>query len=111
MPVRIIRADERLKIFVGVRNHIPALGDNYRYWLLHLRAVYESFSIPAGDINIETLYREIVLAREAFRRLEPAHGDFLDAKSRWYNPELSPWNWPRTYHHAWKRENSFIGKG
>jgi len=102
------RADERLNVLIDVRKHAPALSDNYRYWLLHFRAVYESLSVTEGKIDIDTLLKEIGTAREAFRRLEPEYGLFLDQKSRWSKPELSPWNWPRTFHHAWNRENGFI---
>jgi hypothetical protein len=102
------RADERLKILRDARQHVPALSDNYRYWLLHFRAVHESFSIIEGTISLETLVSEIRSARAALRRLEPEYGLFLDQKSRWLKPEISPWNWPRSFLYAWNRENGFV---
>lgn len=101
-------ADERLNVLMDLRKHNPELNGNYRYWLLLFRAVYESFSVIKGTISIDILNREIITAREAFRKLEPEYGLFLDQKSRWMKPEISPWNWPRTFYSAWKRENSFI---
>lgn len=102
-------ADERLKTMIQIRKRNPAIRDNYRYWLLQYRAIYESFSTARGEYPIDTLYNEIKLARNEVSRLEPEYGKFINENlSRWDKPELAPWGWPRSFNYAWRHENSFV---
>jgi hypothetical protein len=102
------QADERVKILVDVPTRARGLEDNFRYWLLHYRAVCESFSVVSGSLSIEVLRKEAETARAAFLRLEPEYGEFL-AKNP---PELNPGDlemfWPRTSRTMLKHENSFV---
>jgi hypothetical protein len=101
------QADEKVKILIDLRSRTHGLENNFRYWLLHYRAVCESFSVISGSLNLELLRKEADTARAALRRLEPEYGQFL-AK---LHPSLMPGhlalNWPRTLGAMWKRENSF----
>jgi hypothetical protein len=108
--VDIPRADERIKVLMDVRKSNKTLRDNYHYWLLLYRAVCESFYVTEGPLKIETLYQELENAQQAFNRLEPAYGRHLSNQMVWRRPGYIPWNWPRSFHHAWYRENGFIDK-
>ena len=101
-------ADKRLKTLIEVRERNDFLKNNYRYWLLLYRALYESFSVVEGSYTVKELVNELMLARQQLIRLEPEYGKHINNLSRWEKPDLSPWNWPRTYSYAWKRENDFI---
>jgi hypothetical protein len=101
------QADERVKILVAVRTRSRGLEDNFRYWLLHYRAVCESFSVVSGSLSVEVLRKEAETARAAFLRLEPEYGEFL-AKDVFSDPgNLQMW-WPRTCGAMLKHENSFV---
>jgi hypothetical protein len=102
------QADERLKILLDVRTRSRGLEDNFRYWLLHYRAVCESFSAISGSLNLEVLRKEADTARAAFLRLEPEYGQFIINLHPSLLPGRLEWNWPRTSRAAWKRENSFV---
>ncbi|MGH9446816.1 MAG: hypothetical protein ACRD3O_13940, partial [Terriglobia bacterium] len=71
------RADERLKTLIDVRERIPGLKDNFRYWLLQFRAVWESFSTITGSLPLETLIGESETAYQSFARLEPEYNQSL----------------------------------
>ena len=102
-------ADERLKTMIQIRKRNPAIRDNYRYWILQYRAIYESFSTAKGEYPIDTLNNEIKLARKEVSRLEPEYGKFINENlSRWDKPELVPWGWPRSFNYGWRHENSFV---
>ncbi len=101
-------ADERVKILVDVRTRVRELEDNFRYWLLHYRAVCESFCVASGPLSLEVLGQQADTARAALLRLEPAYGQFLADLPAYWRPGRSPWNWPRSFSAAWKRENSFV---
>jgi hypothetical protein len=100
-------ADDRVKVLLDVRARTRGLEDNYRYWLLHYRAVCESISVVSGALSIDVLRKEADAARAALLRLEPEYGQFL-AK---LHPSLMPGrlalNWPRTMGPMWKHENTF----
>jgi hypothetical protein len=102
------QADERVKILLDARTRSRGLEDNFRYWLLHYRAVCESFTVPSGSLSVDVLRQEADTARAALLRLEPEYGQFL-AK---LHPSLMPGrlalNWPRTFGAMWKHENSFV---
>lgn len=100
-------ADERVKVLLDLRSRNPFLRKNFRYWLLHYRAVCESFATPSGSLSLEVLGKESDVAREALLRLEPEYGKFLVNLHAWFRPGHSPWNWPRSFHAAWLRENRF----
>jgi hypothetical protein len=102
------QADERVKILLDVRTRVGELEDNFRYWLLLYRAVCESFCVASGSLSLEVLGKEADTARAALLRLEPAYGQFLANLPAYLRPGRSPWNWPRSFSAAWKRENSFV---
>jgi hypothetical protein len=102
------QADDRLKILLDARHRVPSLGENYRYWLLHYRAVCESFSTASGALSPDVLAKEADAARDALLRLEPEYGQFLAKQPAWLRPGRSPWNWPRSFRAAWLRENTFV---
>ena len=101
------QADERVKILLDLRGRSRTLEDNYRYWLLHYRAVSESFSTLAGPLSSDVLRKEADAARAALLRLEPEYGRFLANLHPSALPGRLAWNWPRTSSAAWKRENTF----
>jgi hypothetical protein len=101
-------ADERVKALLDARALNPALKDNYRYWLLHYRAVCESFSVPTGPLSNEVLIAEAESARQAFLRLDPEYGRFVVGHHVSQLPGRSLWTWPRTFRTAWNRENTFL---
>jgi len=84
------------------------LQDNYRYWLLHYRAVCESFYVPTGSLSDDVLIAEAEKARQAFLRLEPEYGRYVVSQHTSKLPGRSLWTWPRTFRSSWERENSFI---
>jgi len=79
-------ADERVIILLDLRNRSRGLEENFRYWLLHYRAVCESFNVASGSLSLGVLEKEADAARKAFVRLEPEYGRFL-AK---LHPSLRP---------------------
>lgn len=99
-------ADQRLQTLIELRSRNPSLQENYRYWLLHFRAVNECFSVVDGDLAIETLFDELQLSKKEISRLEPEYGKHLEDLERWYKPELSPLSWPRSFNHIWLREKN-----
>jgi hypothetical protein len=101
-------ADERVKILLDVRSRTHGLEDNYRYWLLHYRAVCEACSVTSGPLSIEVLRKEADNAREALLRLEPEYGRFLAKQPGYFKPGHLPFNWPRTVSAMWKYENGFV---
>ncbi len=100
--------DDRVKALIDVRAANPALQDNYRFWLLHYRALCESFSVPTGPLSTEVLVAEAEAARQAFLRLEPEYGRFVVGHHVSLLPGRSLWTWPRTFRTAWNRENGFL---
>lgn len=102
------QADKRLKELIEVREDNPMLRDNYRYWLLLYRAVYESFSTVEGELPLEVLNAEIEMARKELMRLDSYYGNCINGLNRWSKPELSPFSWPRSFNYMWRRENKFI---
>ncbi len=104
------KADKRLITLISLRKKNPSLVENYRYWLLLYRAVYESFSVCKGELSLDELNKEIILARKELSRLEPEYGKHLNAMMRWDKPEISPWNWARSFNNLWNRENEFEKK-
>jgi hypothetical protein len=100
-------ADERMQTLLDVRTRVHRLEDNFRYWLLHYRAVCESLSCTSGSLSADTLRQEADTARRAFLRLEPEYGQFLARQHPSAQPGRLEWNWPRTFSAAWKREHSF----
>src|SRR5271157_2002026 len=105
------QADERVKILLEVRTRVRGLEDNFRYWLLHYRAVCESLSCTSGSLSPDLLCQEADTARRAFLRLEPEYGQFLAAVHPSEQPGRLAWNWPRTFGGAWKREMTFAKEG
>jgi hypothetical protein len=101
------QADDRVKFLIDVRSRSRALEGNYRYWLLHYRALAESFSTIRGSLSIENLQAEVQLSRQSLVRLEPEYGRFLVQLPPWFCPGLPPMLWPRTFHDSWKREIDF----
>jgi hypothetical protein len=101
------QADERVKILLDLRSRSHGLENNFRYWLLHYRAVCESVSTNSGSLSIEILRKEADTARQALLRLEPEYGRFLTKLAVWYKPGRSPY-WPRTIGALVKHENSFV---
>jgi hypothetical protein len=67
-------ADERLKLLLDLRARAPKLKDNFRYWLLDYRAVWESFSTVEGSLSLDILSRELQTAHDTLFRLEPEYG-------------------------------------
>jgi hypothetical protein len=100
-------ADQRLKTLVEIRSRNPAIRDNYRYWLLHYRAVNECFSTIEGDLSLEELYDELILSKNEILRLEPEYGKHLVDMERWNKPELSPLGWPRSFNRIWIQEKKY----
>jgi hypothetical protein len=96
-----------VKILLDLRSRTRELEDNYRFWLLHYRAVCESFSTSTGSLSIEILRKEAEAARAAFLRLEPEYGRFLANLAVWEKPGRLPVISPRTAAAMWKHENSF----
>jgi hypothetical protein len=101
------QADERVKILLEARARSRGLEDNFRYWLLHYRAVCESFSAIPGALSIEVLRKEADTARAALLRLEPEYGQFLANLPAYLHPGRLALNWPRTFGAMWKHENGF----
>jgi hypothetical protein len=102
------QADERVKILRDVRTRSRGLEDNFRYWLLHYRAVCESFSAISGSLSLEVLRNEADTARAALLRLEPEYGQFLANLPAYLRPGRLALNWPRTFGAMLKHENSFV---
>jgi hypothetical protein len=101
-------ADDRVRILQDIRARSQKLNDNYRYWLLHYRAVCESFCTSSGTLGVEALCQEADAARAALLRLEPAYGQYIAKLPAYFRPGRSPWNWPRSFNAAWAHENSFV---
>jgi hypothetical protein len=101
-------ADERTKTLLDLRERIPILENNFRYWLLLYRAICESLSTVAGSLSIDLLNKEAEKARAAFLQLEPEYGRFLDDLEVWDKPGRLPAISPRTATEMWRHENSFI---
>ena len=101
-------ADDRTRALIDARSSTPKLGDNYRYWLLHYRAVCESFSVPTGSLSADVLVAEAEMARQALLRLEPEYGRFLLGHHPSVLPGRSIWTWQRSFRAAWERENTFL---
>jgi hypothetical protein len=101
-------ADDRVKILIDVRTRSRGLEDNFRYWLLHYRAVCESFSTASGPLSSEVLRKERDTARAALLRLEPEYGQFLASQYPWFNPGDLDMLWPRTSSAMVRHENSFL---
>ena len=101
------QADDRLKILLDLRARSRGLEENFRYWLLHYRAVCESFSVVSGSLSVQVLRKEAETARAAFRRLEPEYGDFLVKNPEYLNPGVMEMLWPRTCADMVAHENSF----
>lgn len=97
-------ADERVQKFIDLRAKFPKLVENYRYWLLHYRALAEAMNVIADTIPLEVLTSELVLCRTNFERLEPAYALWLSKLFPFLLPDQAPWVWPRSFHLAWKRE-------
>jgi hypothetical protein len=104
----IPEADERLKILVDLRTGSRGLEDNFRYWLLHYRAVCESFSARSGSLSLEVLRKEAENARAVLLHLEPEYGRFLANLPAQSRPGRLDLNWPRTFGAMLKHENSFV---
>jgi hypothetical protein len=102
------RADERLKVLIDLRRRTPGLEDNFRYWLLHYRAVCESFSLVSGPLSLEVLRKEVDAGHAALLRLEPEFGRYSADKLGAGFPGRLDFLWPRTSRAGWKRENSFV---
>ena len=102
------QADERVKILLELRARTRGLEGNFRYWLLHYRAVCESFSVVSGSLSVEVLFKEADTARAALLRLEPEYGEFLAKSRSRFNPRDSTMHWPRTCGAMLKHENSFV---
>jgi hypothetical protein len=94
-----------VKILLDVRTRSRGLEDNFRYWLLHYRAVCEAFSVIEGPLSLEVLYKEAETARAALRRLEPEYGQYLH---RFHTPGRDDMWWARTANAMLKHENSFV---
>ncbi|MGK7396064.1 MAG: hypothetical protein ACNS62_15920 [Candidatus Cyclobacteriaceae bacterium M3_2C_046] len=101
------KADQRLKTLIEIRSENPDIRNNYRYWLLHYRAVNECFSTIEGDLTLDELYEELFLSKKEITRLEPAYGKHLADMERWHKPELSPLSWPRAFNHIWLQEKKY----
>lgn len=106
-PAADPQADDRVKIILDLRSRRSALESNYRYWLLHYRAVCESLSTIAGSLSSDVLNKEAETARAAFLRLEPECGRFLANLEVWDKPGRLPVISPRTATEMWRHENSF----
>jgi hypothetical protein len=100
-------ADDRVKTLFEVRTRVRGLEDNFRYWLLHYRAVCESLCCTSGSLSPELLCQEAVTARSAFLRLEPDYGQFLKAQDLQGQAGLLAWWWPRTSRAAWNWKMTF----
>ncbi len=100
-------ADQRLKTLIEIRNKNSFICNNYRYWLLTYRAIYECFATNDGELSVEKLDSELLYVRAELTRLEPEYGKYLNSISIYKRPEMCPWNWPRTFNAAFRRENSF----
>ena len=97
-------ADDRVQILIDVRNEYPQLNENYRYWLLHYRALSEAMNIISDQIPLEDLYDEFALCRSQFEKLEPAYAYWLSTILPFLLPDQAPWVWPRSFHFAWNIE-------
>lgn len=98
-------ADERVKVLIDVRARSRTLGNNFRYWLLHYRALCESLSARSGSLSVETLRKEAAFANERLAYLEPEYSPHLYFPPA--PPDYSLWHWPREFNAAWRREISF----
>jgi len=96
-------ADRRVEIMMAVRKRHPALNRNYRYWLLHYRAVIEALNVVRGRLSPSILCAEAERCLKAFERLEPAYAAFL-MKSGSHQGLRRTWVVKRTFHAAWQRE-------
>lgn len=97
-------ADDRIEESLRIRENNPELSGNYRYWLLHYRALCEGMNIISEQIPLATLYDELHLCRENFARLEPAYAYWMSKNYPFLLPDQAPWVWPRSFHIAWQRE-------
>ena len=96
-------ADWRVEVLMAARKRQPALIDNYRYWLLHYRAVIEALNVVRGTLDPGILCAEAELCLQGFERLEPAYAGFL-MKSGSHKGLRQTWVVKRTFHAAWRRE-------
>jgi hypothetical protein len=96
--------DDRVKLMIDLRKRNPHLNDNYRYWLLHYRALSEAMNVISDEISVDDLSFELLLCRKTFEKLEPAYALWLSKISPYLLPDQAPWIWPRSFHFAWKAE-------
>ena len=97
-------ADDRVELLIKARAKFPALNKNYRYWLLHYRALSEAMNIISEQIPVQEICDELLLCRKQFEILEPAYAYWLSTIFPFLLPDQAPWVWPRSYHFAWQKE-------
>ena len=97
-------ADDRVEMLIKARAKFPALNKNYRYWLLHYRALSEAMNIISEQIPVQKICDELLLCRKQFEILEPAYAYWLSTIFPFLLPDQAPWVWPRSYHFAWQKE-------
>ena len=97
-------ADDRVEMLIKARKEFPDLNNNYRYWLLHYRALSESMNIISEQIPVQEICDELLLCRKQFEILEPAYAYWLSTIFPFLLPDQAPWVWPRSYHFAWQKE-------
>ena len=97
-------ADDRVQLLIDARKEFPELNENYRYWLLHYRALSEAMNIISEQIPVQEICDELLLCRNQFEILEPAYAYWLSTIFPFLLPDQAPWVWPRSYHFAWQKE-------
>jgi hypothetical protein len=97
-------ADDRVEMLIKARKEFPDLNNNYRYWLLHYRALSEAMNIISEQIPVQEICDELLLCRKQFEILEPAYAYWLSSLAPYLLPDQAPWVWPRSYHFAWQKE-------
>lgn len=97
-------ADDRVQLLIDARKEFPELNENYRYWLLHYRALSEAMNIISEQIPVQEICDELLLCRKQFEELEPAYAYWLSTIFPFLLPDQAPWVWPRSFHFAWKKE-------
>jgi hypothetical protein len=97
-------ADDRVELLIKARAKFPDLNKNYRYWLLHYRALSEAMNIISEQIPVQKICDELLLCRKQFEILEPAYAYWLSTIFPFLLPDQAPWVWPRSYHFAWQKE-------
>jgi len=101
-------ADRRVEVMMAARRRHQALNRNYRYWLLHYRAVIEALNVVRGRLSPHVLCAEAERCLKAFERLEPEYAAFL-MKSGSHQGLRRTWVVKRTFHAAWERERRIEG--